>query len=102
MSVITILAKSPHIIGWESLSSGIVSLGISKIEVFPIPVELGFDQNALGITAHRNYGNSEVLLSEMQKLIKYLISMNFELTELYSCKLLNEQNSGDIISSLLA
>lgn len=101
MSLITILAKSPHIIGWESISSEIASLGLSEIEVFPIPMELGFEQNALGVSVHRKFKNKEALLTEMYKLFKYLISMDFELTELYSGKLVNEQNMRSIVLPLL-
>jgi len=101
MALITILARSSHIIGWQNLSYKIVELNIDEVEVFPIPRELGFECDALGIAVSRNFKNKENVLFEISRLIVLLISMGFELTELYNGELIDDQNLGRIFLPLL-
>jgi hypothetical protein len=101
MALILVLAKSPQIIDWKSLLFKIESMNIKEVEVFPIPRELGFENDALGLAVTSNFESKENVLLEISKLITLLISMSFELTELYNGELIDEQNLREILLPLL-
>ena len=101
MALILVLAQSPQIIDWKSLLFKIESMNIKEVEVFPIPRELGFENDALGLAVTSNFESKENVLLEISKLITLLISMSFELTELYNGELIDEQNLREILLPLL-
>ena len=101
MSLITIIAKGPHDIDWEKVFPSIKELELNELEIFPIPSELGFEFDAIGIAAPSNYGNKEKLVMQLRHLVELLCSMQFKLTELYNGVLIDNGSLGSILLPLL-
>lgn len=102
MSLITIIARSPYILSWEVLFLDIQQLELTELEVFPIPLELGFEQNAVGIAVPSVYQSKENVVLQLRKVTELLRAMDFELSELYNGALIiNEEDVDDLLLPLL-
>lgn len=101
MSLITIIAKSPHIVSWESLHNDIKDANFEELELFPIPSELGFEEAAVGIVVSSNFKSKETVITELGEIVKLLGSMGFTVTELYNGSILNTNNVHSVVSPLL-
>jgi hypothetical protein len=102
MALISILAKSPHILNWEYLFLKIEDLLLDEIEIFPIPAELGFDENAFGISVSANYKSKNSVETQVQNLVELFTLNDFKMIELYGGITITEVNLPEILSRLLS
>ena len=79
MALINILAKGPRNINWDVFLNDYRGLNIHSLEVFPIPKELGFDGDSIGISVHRGYVDRNIVISELGQLIALFISNPYNL-----------------------
>ena len=82
MAILNVLAKSNGSINWDDLSR-YADLGLSYVEIFPIPKELGFDKDCVGINIHKGYFDKVVVLEELELAIDFLTRFNLKFIELY-------------------
>lgn len=101
MAIINILAKNKKA-DWGKITGDITGMGLNIVQFFPIPGELGFDDDALAINVQRGFSNKKTVLAELNLLIQYLIIHNFTITELYDGVEVNSNNLSQIIEPLLA
>jgi len=83
MAIINILAQSNGSVDWEDILDKYSRLSLSNVEVFPIPKQLGFEQDAIGINVHRGFDSKQAVISNLKKVVDLLMSINFTLIELY-------------------
>ena len=102
MAIVNILAKSNSLVEWVDLLNDFDGLDLSYVEIFPIPKELGFDSDALGINVQRRNLDREIALTELKKVFDYCESRNFALTELYDGMELKKENFEGIIRKFLS
>lgn len=101
MAIINILAKSKKA-DWGKIASDVSNMDLSIVRVFPIPRELGFDDDALAINVHRGFSDKKTVLAELNLLIQYLTLHNFTIMELYDSVEITNNNMLQIIEPLLA
>jgi len=103
MALVNILAKSNRQLNWKKLLVDYSSLNLTEIEIFPIPKELGFDQDAIGICIHHGYSNKKTVILDMESLIAFFSSENYNLKfiELYEGIEVLPENVGELIYNLL-
>jgi hypothetical protein len=101
MAIVNILAKRKKA-DWSKITSDVTGMGLSTIQVFPIPNELGFDDDVLAINVHRGFSDKKIVLSELNLLIQYLTIHNFTIIELYDGVEISSNNMLQIIEPLLA
>lgn len=101
MSLISILAKTPTVIDWKEIAKVFLAMNLKEVEVFPIPIELGFSENAIGITVHRNFSSLGNVNSEIEKILTFLSKRRFVLFELYDGEKIDLNNFERIISPIL-
>ena len=103
MALINILAKSEKVINWNVFLKDYSNLNILNIEVFPIPKELGFNCDCVGVNIHQGYTKREIVISEIERLIKFfrLKPYDFKFIELYNGVEVHDSNVIIIIDSLL-
>lgn len=101
MAVINILAKSKKA-DWVKIASDVSDMGLSIVQVFPVPRELGFDDDALAVNVHRGFSDKKTVLTELNLLIQYLTIHNFIIIELYDGVEITSNNLLQIIEPLLA
>lgn len=99
MALINILAKSKASIKWVEFLDGFSVLNLSNIEVFPIPKELGFDYDCLGINVQSNYSDKQIVISELKTLVNFFGSYKY--IELYDGIEIDGNNLAAIIDKLL-
>jgi hypothetical protein len=101
MARINILAQSKKA-DWGKISSDFTDMHLTVVEIFPIPNELGFDDDALAINVHKGFGDKKKAVSELTVLIQYLFKNNFTVTELYDGIEINSSNIQATVEPLLA
>ncbi|QEC78476.1 hypothetical protein [Mucilaginibacter ginsenosidivorax] len=101
MAIINILAKSKKA-DWGKIASEVSDMALSIVQVFPIPKELGFDDDALAVNVHRGFSDKKTALAELDLLIQYLTRHNFTIIELYDGIEITSNNISQIIEPLLA
>jgi hypothetical protein len=102
MALVNILAQSSNSINWEYLLKKISVLDLSHIEIFPIPKELGFEMDCIGINVHRGYTDRRVVISELKQAINCLIPFELTFIELYDGIEIVPGNIDTIFNGLLA
>jgi len=100
MAILNVLAKSNGTINWDDLSR-YTDLDLSHIEIFPIPKELGFDQDCIGINIHKGYSDKKIVMSELKKAIDFLAPYNLKFIELYDGVEINKDNIVAVADKLL-
>ena len=83
MALVNILAQSSSPINWEHILDRYSNLSLTHIENFPIPKELGFAQDAIGISVHQGYNNNDAVILDLKKAVDFFKSSNLALVELY-------------------
>jgi len=83
MAAINILAKSTTPLSWGNLLQNYSRLNLTNIEIFPIPSELGFEGDSIGISVSQGYTKRETVLTELKILIDFLNLTNLTFIELY-------------------
>ena len=101
MALINILAESTTEINWIKLLNYYSELNLTDIEIFPIPNELGFNKDAIGVSVHQGYTNKENVLSEIKKLMNLFISFQIRCIELYDCIEIGPNNFEGLLDKLL-
>jgi len=101
MAVINIIAKSEKAIYWDDFLDKFSKLSLTDIEIFPIPKELGFEQDSIGVSVLSRYSNRENVISEMKILFKILNQTGLKCFELYDGIEINESIYITIIKKLL-
>jgi hypothetical protein len=103
MALINILATSPKSINWSDFLKDYGGLNIFSLEVFPIPKELGFDEDNIGISVHRGYSDRNIVISEIAHLIAFFRSdpYNLKFIELYDGIEVGPKNVIMLIDKLL-
>jgi hypothetical protein len=101
MARVNIIAYAEKPWDWDSLYENIISLKLEEIEIFPIPRELGFEQDGLGILVHKNFSGKETVLRELNSLLVLFKSHHITMTELYDAIILSEMNIEKTIGALL-
>jgi hypothetical protein len=101
MALISILAKSPTTLDWESLFLGIENLYLDEVEIFPIPADLGFDEDAFGISVSKKFKNKNNVITEIQNLAELFTLNGFKMFELYTGTTITGENLPGILSRLL-
>jgi hypothetical protein len=101
MALITIIAKGNPNIEWNKLYLDVAAINTdSDIEIFPIPRESGFDNDAIGITVPSNYENKVALFDSLDTLIKILCKSNLAVTDLYSGNEITTNNFREVLEFL--
>lgn len=101
MAVLNILAKSSKSITWDKLLNQYSNLNSPHIEIFPIPKELGFDEDCIGINVQNGYLNKEIVISELKLVIEFFASYNLKFIELYDGLEVTQDNIVIMASKLL-
>jgi hypothetical protein len=101
MALINILAQSNDAADWENILDKYSRLSLSYVEVFPIPKQLGFGQDAIGINVHHGYDSKHAVISDLKKVVDLLMSLNFTLTELYDGVMIVPGNMDALFNGLL-
>ncbi|SDR89271.1 hypothetical protein SAMN05216490_0143 [Mucilaginibacter mallensis] len=103
MALINILAKTTKSINWDEFLKNYWSLNVSTVEVFPIPKELGFDYDSVGISVHAGYADRSVVISEIEHLVTFFRSepYNLKFIELYDGVEVLPENVIILINKLL-
>jgi hypothetical protein len=101
MAIVNIIAQSTYSINWENILHRYSALALNHVEIFPIPQELGFEQDSIGINVHRGYPNKEVVISELKKIIDFFISFDLKFVELYYGIEISSSNIETIAERLL-
>lgn len=101
MAIINILAKSKKT-DWGKIAKDVIGMGLGIIEFFPIPGELGFDDDALAINVHRGFSDKKLVLDELNLLVRYLTMHDFKIIELYDGIEITNNNMVQTIEPLLA
>jgi hypothetical protein len=86
---------------WQELFLKIRELQLTELEIFPIPAELGFNQDAIGIAVSQRYETKEKVLVQLEKINNLLEPMDIELRELYNGELMEETSMKRIVMALL-
>jgi len=100
MAILNVLAKSNGSINWEDLIR-YANLNLSHIEIFPIPKELGFDQDCVGINIHKGYSDKEIVMSEFKRAIDFLAPYNLKFIELYDGVEIHKDSIIAVVDKLL-
>lgn len=101
MAFVNILAQSDSSINWDNLLNEYSYLDLSHVEIFPIPKELGFDQDCVGINVHDGYLSKEIVMSELTQATDFFINYKLKLFELYYGVEINQDNFTAVIDKLL-
>lgn len=101
MARVNIIAYAEKPLDWNSLYENIIGLSLTEIEIFPIPKDLGFDQDGLDVLIHKNFSDKQIVLHELQALLALFKSYHISMTELYDGVILSEMNIEKTISALL-
>jgi hypothetical protein len=85
MALVNMIVKSTKAINWGSFLKDYSSLNFSNIEIFPIPKELGFDCDCIGVNVHQGYANKKIVIAEIERFITFFINKPyaFKFIELY-------------------
>ncbi|MEO6980813.1 MAG: hypothetical protein ABJA76_11295 [Mucilaginibacter sp.] len=102
MAVVNILAQSSNSINWEYLLKKFSVLNFLHIEIFPIPRELGFEQDCVGINVHNGYSDRQAVISELKQAISFFTSFELTFIELYDGAEIVSGNIDKIFNGLLA
>jgi len=102
MALVNILAQSSNAINWEYLLKKISALDLSYIEIFPIPRELGFEQDCVGINVHRGYSDKAIVILELKQAISSFTPFGLRFIELYNGVEIVSGNIDTIFDGLLA
>lgn len=100
MAILNVLAKSDSLINWEDLNR-YTDLDLSYIEIFPIPKELGFDQDCIGINIHKGYSDKGIIMSELKRAIDFFAPYNLKFIELYDGVEIHKDNIVAVVDKLL-
>jgi len=103
MALVNILVKSTKDINWNNFIKDYSSLNISNIETFPIPKELGFDYDCIGVNIHKGYVDKEVVLNEIGRFIAFFRNepYAFKFVELYNGLEIIPENLVTLMKKLL-
>ena len=103
MALINILAKSTKSVDWTDFLKDYWSLKILNVEVFPIPKELGFDYDSIGISAHKGYTDRSAVIFDIEHLVTFFSSepYNLKFIELYDGVEVLPENAIMLIDKLL-
>ena len=102
MAIVNILAQSSYSINWEEILDKYSILTLPHVEIFPIPKELGFEQDCIWINVHRGYSDRKVVISELKQAINCLIPFELTFIELYDGIEIVSGNIDTIFNGLLA
>lgn len=97
------LVKSTEDIDWDSFLEYYSGLDLLSIEVFPIPKELGFEYDGLGVSVHRGHADKKNVMDEIMRFVKVFESepYSFKFTELYNGNSVSSQTVASTIDGLL-
>jgi len=101
MAFVNILCKSESSINWGNLLGDYEKLSLTYVEIFPIPMDLGFDQDCVGMNVHKGYLSKQIVVSELKQAIDLFRAYKLKFTELYSGVEINQNNLEAIINRLL-
>ena len=99
MSLVTIISRSKNKVDWSELIQQLSGLPTSLVEYFPIPKELGFREDALGLSVAKNDFRLEVF-QEIKLIVTFLNSKGFQSTELYTGILVTDDSLKNILTKL--
>ncbi|MCO5950096.1 hypothetical protein [Mucilaginibacter flavidus] len=102
MAIVNILARSDYSINWEEVLNRYSILTFPHVEVFPIPKELGFEMDCIGINVHKGYSDSAIVISELKQAISFFTSFGLRFIELYDGIEIVPGNIDKIFNGLLA
>lgn len=85
MALINIIANNTKSINWQSFYHDYKLLELININLFPIPKELGFESDSVGISVHANYTDKAEVIQELKKLLVFFERepYDFKFSELY-------------------
>lgn len=101
MAGFNVLARSDGSINWDNLLNDYSNLNLAEVEIFPIPKELGFDQDAVGINVHNGYPDKRNVIAELKLAIDLFSLYNLKFTELYDGIEIDSNNVELIADQLL-
>ena len=103
MALINILVKSTKTINWSGFIKDYSSLEISSIEAFPIPKELGFDCDCIGVNIHQGYVDKRLVIAEIDSFIAFFRKepYAFKFVELYNGLEITSENLIMLMEKLL-
>jgi hypothetical protein len=101
MALINVLANNQKDIDWRNISDHYSKLGLTLVEIFPIPKELGFENDHIGICVHRGYSNRKAIIKELESATKFFLSRGFKMLELYNGSEIFLDNAISIFENLL-
>jgi hypothetical protein len=102
MAALNILAVSDKEIHWSKLLNEIQVFNLIQIEMFPIPKQLGFNLDSIGICLPSGFDDREDAVMELLKLSHFLNDHNFELTELYNGTKVTKENAKKMFITMLS
>lgn len=103
MALINIISNGTQAINWELLYADYKRLELLNVELFPIPKELGFDHDSVGICIHKNYSDKDKVIKELKELILLLEKESYKLKfyELYNSVEISSFNVENVLNPLL-
>jgi hypothetical protein len=103
MALINLIAKSPKEINWDRFLNDYSNLALLLIEVFPIPKDLGFDVDSIGVNVHKGYKNRKAVISELEQIISLYTRepYSFKFIELYDGIEIYPDNAANLFDKLL-
>ncbi|MEO3402725.1 hypothetical protein AAFN85_02415 [Mucilaginibacter sp. CAU 1740] len=103
MALINLIAKSKKEINWGHFFGQYSALNHLYIEVFPIPKELGFNADCVGISVPKGYNNRKAVISELEQIVEFGITEPYSLTftELYDGVEISQTNASAFFDKFL-
>ncbi|AYL97838.1 hypothetical protein [Mucilaginibacter celer] len=103
MALLNLIAKSEKGINWDHFFDRYSALNLDRIEVFPIPKELGFDVDCIGVNVHKGYTNRKTVIAQLEQIITFGSGDPYLLkfTELYDGIEIYPANASDVFGKLL-
>jgi hypothetical protein len=103
MALINLIAKSQKEINWKYFLDDYYNLEFSDIEVFPIPKDLGFAFDSIGVSVHSGYSNRKTVILELERMIVFYSSKayNLKFIELYDGIEIHPDNASTLFDKLL-
>lgn len=85
MGLVNMLVKSQKTINWGCFLKDYSNLHFFNIEVFPIPKELGFNCDCIGVNVSQGYTSKEIVITELERFVTFFRSepYAFKFIELY-------------------
>ena len=105
MAIVNILGKSERSINWKAFLRDYNTLNIDTqhIEIFPIPKELGFDEDSVAINVHANYTDVKTILFQLKQIVFFfqIEPYSLKFIELYDGVEINPVNAHALLERLI-